>query len=124
MNKELKEGLVWGGTVVVVALCASFARKLGYIDSDVVTRVVFGTNGLMIAWYGNRMPKAFVPSARARQARRVAARSLVLSGLIYAGLWTFAPIPVAKTGGSGAIVAGIAVTLGYCFSLRAKAKAS
>jgi len=37
MNKDLREGLVWGGTVVVVALCASFARKLGYIDGDTVT---------------------------------------------------------------------------------------
>jgi hypothetical protein len=78
----------------------------------------------MIAWYGNRMPKTVVPSAQARQARRVAAWSLVLSGLIYAGLWAFAPIPVAISGGTGAIVAGGAVTLAYCLSLRSKAKAA
>ena len=80
-------------------------------------------NGLMIAWYGNRMPKTVVPSACARQARRVAAWAMVLSGLVYAGLWAFAPIPVAIWGGSGAVLAGVAVTLGYCLSLRAKAKA-
>ena len=92
MNKGLKEGLSWAGTVVVVALCASFARKRGCIDSHAITRVVTGTNGLMIAWYGSRLSKTVVPRARAGQARRVAGWSMVLSGLIYAGLGAFAPI--------------------------------
>ena len=122
MNKDLIGNLAWGGGIVVVALGGSFARKLGYADSETVTRVVIGLNGLMIAWQGNRLPKVFVPSASARQARRVAAWSLVLSGLVYAGLFAFAPVPVAAVGGSIAVVAGIAVTLGYCLSLRDKAK--
>jgi hypothetical protein len=124
VREELKAGLVWGGGMMVVALCAIFARKLGYIDSDAVIKVIAGTNGLIIAWYGNRMPKTVVPSGQARQARRVAAWSLVLSGLIYAGLWAFAPIEVAVAGGTGVVFAGIAVTLGYCLSLRSKAKAA
>jgi hypothetical protein len=124
MNKEIKAGLAWGSGLVVVALCATFARKLGYIDSDAVTRLVFGANGLIIAWYGNRMPKTVVPCAHAGQARRVAAWSMVLSGIIYAGLWAFAPIPVAISGGTAAVLTGIAVTLGYCLSLRPKAKAA
>jgi len=124
MNKELVGSLAWGGGIVVVALVASAARKLGYVDGDTVTRVVIGLNGLMMAWYGNRMPKAFVPSAQARQARRVAAWSLVLSGLVYAGLWAFAPIMTAVVGGCAAVVGGIAVTLGYCLSLRSKGSAA
>ena len=123
MNKELIGSLAWGGGIVAVALGMTVARKLGYVDSDTVTRVVIGMNGLMIAWFGNRMPKTFVPSARARQARRVAAWSLVLSGLVYAALWAFAPIQLAVIGGSGAVIAGIAVTFGYCLSLRDEAKA-
>ena len=123
MNKDLIGSFAWGFGIVVLALGATLARKLGYIDGDTVTRLVIGANGLMIAWFGNRMPKTFVPDAWARQARRVAAWSLVLSGLVYAGLWAFAPIPVAVAGGSGAVLAGIAVTLGYCLSLRSKAKA-
>ena len=54
--------------MATVALGAIFAHKLGYIDGDTFLRVVIGINGLMIAWYGNRMPKTFVPNARARQA--------------------------------------------------------
>ena len=123
MNKEIVSGLAWGGGIVALALAATLARKLGYVEADTVTRLVIGANGLMIAWYGNRIPKTFVPSARARRAQRVAGWSMVVSGLFYAGVWAFAPIPVAVTAGSGAVLAGIAVTLGYCLSLGAKAKA-
>ncbi len=124
MNKQLITDLAWGVGIVVVALVASGARKLGYVDGDTVTRVVIGLTGLMIASFGNRLPKTFVPSSRARQARRVAAWSLVLSGIVYAGLWAFAPIPVAVAGGCAAVLLGMAVTIGYCFSLRGKAKAA
>jgi hypothetical protein len=124
MNKEQKQELIgslaWGVGILVLALIATLARKQGHIDTDMVTRLVIGANGLMIAWMGNRMPKAFVPSACARQVRRVAGWSLVLSGLLYTGLWAFAPIPVAVTIGSGAVLAGIAVTIGYCRSRRSK----
>ena len=123
MNKQVVTDLAWGVGIAVVALVASLARKLGYMDGDTVMRVVIGLSGLMIASFGNRMPKTFVPSSQARQARRVAAWSLVLSGLVYAGLWAFAPIPIAVAGGCGAVLLGIAVTIGYCVSLRAKAKA-
>ncbi|WHO40416.1 ammonium transporter [Sphingobium sp. AP49] len=118
MNKELVGSLAWGGGILIVALAATVARKQGYVDPEVVTRLVIGLNGLMMAWYGNRLPKAFVPSAQARKARRVSGWSLVLSGLVYAGLWAFAPMQVAIIGGCGAVLLGFVVTLGYCLSLR------
>lgn len=124
MNKDLIGNLAWGGGIVVVALAASLARKLGYADADTVTRLVIGLNGLMMAWNGNRIPKSFVPNANAGRARRVAGWSLVISGLVYAALFAFAPLPVAIWGGAGAVLAGIAVTIGYCFSLQSKAKAA
>lgn len=124
MNKELASGLAWGGGIIALALGATLARKLGYMDADTVTRVVIGMNGLMIAWYGNRMPKVVAPSACARQVARIGGWAMALSGLVYAALWVFAPIPVAIAGGCGAVVAGIAVTLGYCLRLRAQAKAA
>jgi len=121
-KKELLTGLAWGGGVVALALAMVVARKLGHADAETVTRVVIGANGLMVAWYGNRLPKTFVANARAREAQRVSAWSQVLSGLAYAGLWAFAPMPVAIWGGMAAIVAGLVVTLGYCLSLREKEK--
>ena len=122
-KKELVGALAYVAGMLVVTIGATLAHKQGYIDRDTVQRVVFIPIGLWMAWNGNRIPKNVVPHARAGQAQRVAAWSLVLSGLIYAGLWAFAPIPVAIWYGSGAVLAGIAVTFGYCLSLRDKAKA-
>ena len=115
MNKEhkdeLKGSLAWGAGILVLALASTYARRHGYIDGDTVTRLVIGANGLMIAWFGNRMPKAFVPNACARQIRRVGGWSLALSGLVYTGLYAFAPMSVAVWGGSAAVLAGIAITM-------------
>jgi hypothetical protein len=123
MNKELTGSLAWAGAIFALALGSSFAHKLGYIDGIMVKRIVIGVSGLMFAWYGNRIPKTFAPNASARKAQRVAAWSLVLSGLVYAGLWALAPMPVAIWGGTGAVLAGIAITFAYCLSLQTKAKA-
>ena len=124
MNKDIQAGLAWAGGMLAVAVAAVSAHKLGYMDSETVTRVVIGINGLMMVWYGNRTPKAFIPSAKARQLARVSGWSQVLSGLTYAGLWAFAPLPVAIWGGCAAVLAGIAVTMGYALSLRSQGKAS
>ena len=106
MNKNLIASLSWGGGIVGLALAATIARKLGYIDGDTVIRVVVGINGLMIAWYGNRMPKAFVPSAGARQAARVGGWAMVLRRTRLRGPMAFAPIPVATIAGCGALIVG------------------
>lgn len=124
MNRELISDLAWGVGIVVLALGATYARKLGYIDGEAVTRIVMCATGLMVAWFGNRMPKKFVPNAWARRATRVGGWSMALSGLIYAGLWVFAPTHIAVAVGSLAVLLGIAVTISYCLSLRSKAKSS
>lgn len=120
MKKDLIRDLAWGGGILVLALCASYARSQGVIDHDTTTRIVIGATGLMVAAFGNRMPKRFAPSERARKAQRVGGWSLAISGLIYAGLWAFAPLPVALWVGCGAIIAGMAVTVGYCVWLRGR----
>jgi hypothetical protein len=122
MNKEIAGSAGWAGGILALAVGATIAHKLGFVDRDTVTRLVIGINGLMIAWYGNRIPKRFAPSACARQAQRVAGWSQVLSGLAYAGLWAFAPMDVAIWGGMAAVAAGVLITLGYCLSLQSKAK--
>lgn len=120
MKTEMKMDLAWGGGIIVVALAATLAQSSDLISSDTSTRIVLGLTGLMVAAYGNRLPKTLVPNAGMRRANRVAGWSMALSGLIYAGLWAIAPMPVALIGGCGAIIAGIAVTLAYCRSLRSK----
>ncbi|WP_337176118.1 ammonium transporter [Paludisphaera sp.] len=123
MSRIARVDFAWGGGIVALALGATFARQLGYIDGDTVIRLAVGVNGLLIAYYGNRMPKALAPSASARRVNRVGGWAMVLSGLVYAGLFAFAPIPVAVAVGSGAILTGLAATLGYSLWLRAGARA-
>ncbi|KQV92061.1 hypothetical protein [Pelomonas sp. Root1237] len=124
MKADLIEGLAWGGGIVAVALGMTWARKLGYADGENVTRVVIAMNGLMIAWYGNRMPKRFFPSELARKVNRLGGWSITISGLVYVALWAFAPIPVAVAAGSASVLAGVAVPLVYCLSQRDKFKSA
>jgi hypothetical protein len=125
MNKDLINSLAWGGGIVVLALACSLARALGYIDQETTLRIVLGATGLMIASFGDRIPKKFAPSACARKAQRVTAWSMVISGLVYAGAFVFAPtMMTAVVIGCGAIILGMAVTFGYCLSLRDRAKAA
>ncbi len=123
MTKELRVALAWGGGMILLAIGATAARKLGYIDQDMLLRLVISINGLMIAYYGNLTPKAVAPNSIARQVSRVAGWSLLLSGLIYTGLWAFAPIRLALIAGSGVVAAGVIVSLSYCFWLRQRARA-
>lgn len=123
MSKDLIGSLAWGVGILLLALFASIARSRGIIDADATTRIVLVATGLMIAWFGNRAPKTFVPSARARQAKRVAGWSLAISGLIYAAAFAFAPLDMAVIVGCGAVMSGIAATFIYCLSLRSKAAA-
>ena len=99
MKKDLMISLGWGAGIVVLALIASYARKIGVMDQESVERVVLGATGLMVAAFGNRMPKTFAPTAAAQQVARVGGWSLAISGLIYAALWAFAPFQIALVGG-------------------------
>jgi len=124
MKKDVLISLAWGVGIVVLALVASYARNIGMVDQESVQRLVLGATGLMVAAFGNRMPKAFAPTATAQQVTRVGGWSMAISGLIYAALWAFAPFDTAVVGGSAAIIAGMGVTFAYCFRMRSRLKAT
>lgn len=123
MNKELGGNLVWAGAILAIAVAASLAFRSGYIEQETVTRVSIGAFGLYMAWYGNRLPKTFVPDKAAQRARRVSAWSTVISGTVYAGLFAFAPLQTAIWIGTGAILAGALVTVGYSLVQHRRARA-
>ena len=125
MNKDMIQSLAWGGGIVALALACSLARSLGYLEQETTLRIVLGATGLMIASFGDRIPKKFAPDACARKAQRVTAWSMVLSGLIYAAAFVLAPtMMIAMVIGCGAILIGMAVTFGYCLSLRDRTTAA
>jgi hypothetical protein len=113
INNEILVGLVCAGAMLLISVTTKLAHDHGLVDGDVVQRAI-GMNGLLVAFLGNRVPKRVVRSTCARQSMRVSGWSLVLSGLLYAGLWAFAPISVAVAYGTAALFAGIIFTLCYC----------
>lgn len=119
MKKEILVALAWVAGILLTALAARYAREHGYIDQETTQRVV-AMNGLVIAYYGNRAPKAIAPSAIARQVARFSGWVLALSGLVYAGFWAFAPLPLAMTIGTGGLAAGVIMVIGYCIGLWTK----
>ena len=123
MMKEFRVALAWGGGILVLALGAKFAFNQGYIDRDTMLRILIGINGLMIIYYGNLVPKKIAPNGNVRQVMRVSGWSQVLSGLVYTGLWAFAPIPVAATVGTAAVASSLIVIFGYCLWMRAQGRA-
>jgi len=124
MNKDLIKSLAVAASLIAVALAATAARTAGVLDGDTVTRVVMGVTGLLLVWYGNRMPKTFVAAERARHVQRVGGWSMVISGFVYATLWAFAPLDLAFAGGITAVIAGLTVTVAACLFARRKAAAS
>lgn len=120
MSKEMIRSLSWAGGVLAVALLASLARSQGLIDQDASQRIILGAIGLMVVAYGNRIPKAFTSTPEARNSKRVAGWTMVLSGLVYAGAFVLAPIDVAVVVGCGAVMAGLMTTVGYCWYQRRK----
>ena len=116
MKKDILAGLIFGGAMLALALAAKYAHARGYVGDDVAMRTL-AMNGLLIAYYGNNIPKRVAPHAVARKAQRFSGWTQVLSGLTYAGLWAFAPIPVAETVGTAVVLAGVVLVLGYCVVL-------
>ena len=123
MNKDIKGSLAVAFGLIGVSLAVTAARQLGYIEGETAMRIIMAAIGLMLVWYGNRAPKAFVPNAHVRRINRVAGWSMAVTGLFNAAFWAFAPLSLAMTLGTAVIAAGLAVTLIYSFRLRSRAQA-
>lgn len=122
VKKTLSPDLVWVGAIVGATVVATFAKKLGYIDGDAVTRICGIACGLYILWLGDRMPKIVAPNAIVLQVARFGGWSFVLSALVYISLWAFAPLPAAAILGGVTALMGVAAPIGYAVWLRTKSK--
>jgi hypothetical protein len=76
--------------------------------------------GLTLAAYANLMPKdvgrwraSATAAARAQSALRVGGWSMTLAGLAHAGIWAFAPLPVAHVAAIAVVASAMLITLIY-----------
>lgn len=123
MKSITQAGLV-ATAMIAVSLAAAWGVMTGVLGHDAPVRVMMVFNALILAYYGNAIPKAVLRTPVARTARRFAGWVFVLGGLISAALWAFAPLDIA-TPIALAVTAGSAIlAIGYCRLRRTNSAAS
>lgn len=123
MKSITQAGLV-ATAMILVSLAAAWGVMTGALGPDAPVRVMMVFNALLMAYYGNAIPKAVLRTPVARTARRFAGWVFVLGGLISAALWAFVPLDIA-TPIALAVTAGSAIlAIGYCRLTRANTAAT
>ncbi len=113
MKSIAQAGLV-ATAMIAVSLAAAWGVMTGVLGHDAPVRLMMVGNSLLLAYYGNAIPKAVLRTPVARSGRRFAGWVFVLGGLISAALWAFAPLDIA-TPIALAVTAGSAIlAIGYC----------
>ena len=116
-KKQLLIDFSWGPIIVCASLFASYLQDMGYTDGDTVTRVVMCLSGLMVASFGNRVPQSLLAGNPISNIRKIASKSLVFGGILFAGLWAFAEISVAKPGGITILILCLTITLAHVIAI-------
>lgn len=118
--KRTSVALAFAIFILGSAAALSYAKSLGLIGPDAARATMQVMIGLMLAAYSNLMPKDLgawrgspETMARSQSALRVGGWSMTLAGLIYAGLWAFAPLAVADVASMAVVGAALLITLGY-----------
>jgi hypothetical protein len=108
------------GFILAAAAVLRYTQDLQIIDAEFARRTMQVIIGLILAGYGNFMPKdvallrASCATSRSQSVMRVGGWSMALAGLVYAGLWAFAPIAVADIASMIVVIAALFVMAGYC----------
>jgi|SRR5579871_1759181 len=120
--------------VAVLLLAAAVLLKLAQhadlISADTVTRATQAAMGLMVAFYGNFIPKNLKPlrsfdsERRVQKALRISGWSFTLAGLAYALLSLFAPDSIAWPASMAVMAAAVAISLGCAVQCYAACNAS
>lgn len=121
-KKTIRSALILAGVQLVGALMLTLANKVfGWIDNETATRGVMALIGLVLMTIGNGMPKQQEgpPSQTVRDIAirqsitRVGGWMMMLGGLIWVGLWVFAPRDLAEVGGIAAVGTTTLVMIAY-----------
>jgi hypothetical protein len=70
------------------------------------------------------VPQTLLAQTQVSVLRKLASKSLVLGGLIFAGLWAFAETSIAISGGITVLLLGFFTTVGHVIALIASASRS
>jgi hypothetical protein len=114
--KPILSGIVFGLLSLVVALTLKWAAAHHIVSSDMPVRGIEVLMGLMIAFYGNAIPKTLLrfregkaEGGRTQSLRRTIGWLLTVGGLGFAAVWASAPL--SKAAGWSMAVIGTAIGL-------------
>lgn len=112
------QGLTLALILMALSLLLAWAGRAGLVAGDLPTRAVMAFSSLVIAFYGNAIPKRLMRSERALAARRLSGWVMVLAGLGSAAAWILAPVPVALPLSMSLIGGAVVLVLGTCLLTR------
>jgi hypothetical protein len=98
---DLVQGIIVAAILLALGLALAYARAKGLLDkgdNSLVSRVFGIVTGLILAYYGNVIPKrsacvdpVSAGAARRQRLLRFSGWTFTLAGLVYAAIWAFAP---------------------------------
>jgi hypothetical protein len=123
MTNRITSSLALAGMLIAVSTGLAYVHRLGVVGSETPARVTMVLTGILLAVYGNVIPKSDSrSSARGEALQRVTGWATVISGLGYAAIWAFAPMGIAADASMAAVLIGFASVLGYCAWLRSSSR--
>jgi hypothetical protein len=118
--REIAFGLGVAALVLVAAAALRYAEAAEILGGDGARRAMQILVGLVLAAYGDRMPKAYASAlqrpcrgGRIQSVIRVGGWSMTLAGLGYAALWALAPLAFADVASMALVGSACAVLIGY-----------
>ena len=126
-SKPLITGVAAAVLIILTSVglkVAEHAHLVAPLDTVQSFQVIMG---LLIAVYGNFIPKRVVAlrnpdsAGRMQAAQRVSGWSMTLAGLAYAGLSAFVPTPTGNLLAMAAVAAAVVITLVYAAACAAGA---
>ena len=120
-TKPIATSLAIAAFMLLAAAALKYGQAHELVSAVFVTRMTQVGIGVVLALYGNFIPKnatrsrgpACTPS-RMQSLLRFGGWAFTLAGLGYAGLWAFAPVAVANAAAMPLVAAATAATAGYC----------
>jgi len=117
-------GVVIAALIFAVTLGLNWAEAQGLVGADISVRASIVLAGLVLAYYGNEVPKVIVHSERARAARRFSGWVFALAGLGSAAGGVLLPTDMAINAELAVVGGGLMLVVAYCLVNRSGPQAA
>jgi 4-hydroxybenzoate polyprenyltransferase len=120
VRKSILSGLVFGGFMLATALALKYAAAHHLVSGHMPMRGIEVLTGLMLAFFGNVIPKNLPrfrgsESGRVQSLRRTCGWLMTLAGLGYAAVWAAVPYGAAAVWSMIVVGSAVVAVLGYAF---------